>query len=1033
MKIARPLVVPVLVAALVAALLVAAFAAWRALRTPDRSDIRITQLSTEYAVNPLGIDAAKPRLGWKLESASRGQSQSAYEIRVATSPAKLDTPDVWQSGKIASGESALVTYGGPSLQSRARYYWSVRVWDAKDRPTAWSDAGWWEMGLLSDADWKAQWIGHDQPLPLPPAYGRPDDPSELKAGDTQGQAFTVITPVKSVSILVPTFQTADSSLTLTLYREGPEGASVATRRYVNIRDGDWLTLTASSPLAPGRYYLEASDVSGKVGWWTSKGHDYDFGTAYANRKPIAGFRKLRLDGAVPATTRDFNPRLRQTFTAPKAVRSARLYASALGLYTARINGKPVGDALFAPGWTDYKRRVQYQTYDVTALLQAGKNTLAVQLAPGWYAGHVGAYGIGQYGLMPAARLQLEIAYEDGTCDTIVTDQNWKSHVGPFIQADLVMGESYDAREDHDGWDRSDFDDAGWQPVRIKQNVRAKMVAQVDPPVRAVQDLTPIAVRRTISGAYVYDMGQNMVGTIRLRATGRAGQVLTIRHAEVLDRDGALYTANLRSAKAIDTYTMKGGGEETYAPTFTFHGFRYVEISGGSTQPEIVGRVMHTDAPMTLRFSTGVTMLDRLQRNITWGQRGNFLSVPMDTPARDERLGWTGDIAAFAGTAVYNMALATFLDKWLVDLRDTQSADGEYAAIAPIGDTMAVDKAAPGWGDAGVIVPWTVFEQYGDRRVLAENFDAMTRWLAFLDKNSTNGLRPATGYGDWLNLDDDTPKDLVATAYFANSAAIVAKAAAVLGKDAKPYDAVFERARNAFQRAFVEADGRLRGDTQTAYVLALTMDLIPAEARKAAANRLVERIRQRDWHLSTGFLGTPRVLEALSANGHAEAAYRVLLQTSYPSWGYQIEHGATTMWEHWDSIRPDGTFLDPNMNSFNHYAFGAVGQWMYQNIAGIRLDTPGFRSIVIRPLPSESVSKAEGRYESPYGPIESRWKVENGLFDIHVSIPVNTTAEVWVPVREGQKVNADGAERVRATEGFTIYRVGSGTYHLFTGR
>jgi alpha-L-rhamnosidase len=991
--------------------------------------IRVESTSVEYASNPLGIDIAKPRLSWILASTDRNQTQSAYQIEVASSEARLANPDVWDSGKINSNQSSLVTYNGPALSSRTRYYWTVRIWDSHGQPSAWSKPAWWEMGLLSQNDWRAQWIGHDHPLPIPPAFDSSDGPSQLKPKETQGQSFASGERFKSVAAYIPTFQTDHSSVTLSLYRDGPGGQLVARQRFKNHHDNDWAVLKLRQPAAPGKYYVEQSDVDGQIGWWTSEKSNYDFGDAYLNGKPVPGFHKIRLEIEAPSPLKDFASQLRREFQVPKRVVSARLYATALGLYQVRLNGKQVSTAVLAPGWTDYNKRVQYQTYDVTSLIRNGKNAIAATLAPGWYSGNVGAFGIGQFGLMPALLMQLEITYSDGSSEQVVTDRNWKSNAGPFIQADLVMGEHYDARKETPGWDLPNFADARWKPVRIKKDVQAKLVAQVDQPVQVELELKPVSVRKSKTGSYIYDLGQNMVGTVRMRVSGRAGQKITIRHGEVLNPDGSLYTANLRSAKATDVYIPKGAGVETFAPDFTFHGFRYVEVSGANAQPEIVGRVFHTAAPFTLSFITDVPVLDQLQHNVLWGQRGNFISVPMDTPARDERLGWTGDIAAFAGTAAYNMELSKFLGKWLIDLRDTQSAEGEFAAVAPIGQTMGVDKAGPGWGDAGVIVPWVLYQQYGDRRLLEENFNAMTKWVAFLQKNSTGFLSPKTGYGDWLNLNDDTPKDLIATAYFANSAAIVAQAADALGKDSSRYRKLFGQVRDAFDRSFVFPNGRIAGDTQTGYVLALSMDLLPAASKNAAADRLVELIKGRGWHLSTGFLGTPRILAVLSETGHADVAYRVLLQTSFPSWGYQIGKGATTMWEHWDSIRPDGTFQDAKMNSFNHDAFGSVGQWMYQNIAGIRPGSAGFQKIVINPTPGGNVTSANSKYSSVYGPIESNWTDKDGRFSLDAVIPVNTTAEIWIPTRKGQTVDAGGAQPVTRQEGFTIYKVGSGSYHF----
>jgi alpha-L-rhamnosidase len=734
------------------------------------------------------------------------------------------------------------------------------------------------------------------------------------------------------------------------------------------------------------------------------------------------------------------PELRKEFQVGKKVERARLYSTALGVYTAEINGKRAGRDELAPGWTDYNTRVQYQTYDVTSLLRRGGNAIGATIAPGWYAGHVASFGPHQYGERPWFRARLEVDYTDGTSGSVVTDQSWRGATGPVETSDLIMGETYDARAETPGWSRDGYDDRAWKPVLVNGDVKAEPVAQADPPVQVERELTPVKVTEPKPGVHVFDLGQNMVGTVRLRVAGTKGRTVTIRHAEVLNEDGSIYTDNLRTAKATDTYTLRGGGTETYTPRFTFHGFRYVELTGYPGTPAkdaVVGRVMHTAAPFTLSFTTDVPMLNRLQHNITWGQRGNFLSVPTDTPARDERLGWSGDINVFARTAAYNMESARFLSKWMGDVRDTQLPDGAFPDVAP--RVGPIGGGAAGWGDAGVTVPWNLYQAYGDRQVLEQNYPAMQKWISYLEKNSSGLLRPASGYGDWLNVGDETPKDVIGTAYFAYSTTLVAEAARTLGRpaEAQHYDELAGRIRAAFQKAYVSADSTVKGDTQTSYVLALSMDMLPEAARKPAADKLVERIESKGWHLSTGFLGTPRLLPVLTETGHTDVAYRLLHQRTFPSWGYQIDKGATTMWERWDSIKPDGSFQDAAMNSFNHYAYGSVGEWMYQNITGITQAEPGFRRSLIRPRPGGEVHRADGRYDSVYGPVGSRWAARDGRFTLDVTVPVNTTAEVWVPaasadaVTEGGRkaATATGVRFVRMQDGNAVFTVGSGSYHF----
>ncbi|MFE6488415.1 family 78 glycoside hydrolase catalytic domain, partial [Streptomyces sp. NPDC057757] len=674
----------------------------------------------------------------------------------------------------------------------------------------------------------------------------------------------------------------------------------------------------------------------------------------------------------------------------------------------------------------------YQTYDVTKLLRTGPNAIGAYVAPGWYAGNVGMFGPHQYGERPALLAQLEIEYTDGTSERVTSGTGWRAAAGPIVAADLLGGETYDARKETPGWTSAGFDDRAWLDVTDAGDAAPGLiVAQVDGPVRVAEELAVKKVTEPRPGVFVLDLGQNMVGAVRLRVSGDAGTTVRLRHAEVLNPDGTLYTANLRTATATDTYTLKGQGEETYEPRFTFHGFRYVEVTGFPGTPSakaVTGRVMHTSAPFTFEFETDVPMLNKLHRNITWGQRGNFLSVPTDTPARDERLGWTGDINVFAPTAAYTMESARFLTKWLVDLRDAQTGEGAFTDVAPMVGT--VGNGVAGWGDAGVTVPWALYQAYGDRQVLADAWPSIRAWLTYLENHSDNLLRPAGGYGDWLNIEDETPKEVVATAYFAHSADLAARTAEELGEDSAPYLDLFERVRTAFRNAYVDAGGRVKGDTQTAYVLALSMNLVPTDLRTAAADRLVALIEAKDWHLSTGFLGTPRLLPVLTDTGHTDVAYRLLQQRSFPSWGYQIDKGATTMWERWDSIRPDGSFQTPDMNSFNHYAYGSVGEWMYTNIAGISAGRPGYREIVVRPRPGGDVTSARATFASVYGPISTQWRQRSNGFLLTCAVPPNTTAEVWIPAKAPEAVTHTHGTFLRTEDGCVVYRVGSGS-HRFT--
>ncbi|RDG35142.1 alpha-L-rhamnosidase [Streptomyces corynorhini] len=1026
------------------------------------SAVRVTSPTVEYVSRPLGLDTPRPRMSWPVVSAHPGQTQSAYRIRVATDPGRLGKPDVWDSGKVVSPDSTLVPYGGPALTSRTRYHWSVRVWGADGEVSDWSAPSWWETGLTGAADWTARWIAAPASLVGTPAldsaawiwFPEGDPAVEAPAATRWFRGRVDVEPDVSRARLV---MTADDGYTA--YVNGVRVAHAdADGPAENWRHPALVDVTAL--LRPGANVIAVAATNATVspagllgllelttpggirtsatgdGWvtadqepsgdWKSTGFD---DAAWSAAKTLARWGagpwgKVAVSSAPAA-------QLRREFRLPrKTVARARLYATALGVYDAHLNGQRVGEDRLAPGWTDYRKRAQHQTYDVTGLLAPGANALGVTLAAGWYAGSVGMFGPHQYGERPALLAQLEVTYTDGTTQRIVSDGDWRAGASPVTDADLLMGEAYDARLETAGWTRAGYDATGWSAAEPRPPVDIALVAAVDGPSRVESELTVEKITEPKPGVFVLDLGQNMVGTVRLKVTGAAGTTVRLRHAEVLNPDGTLYTANLRSARATDTYTLKGGGQETYEPRFTFHGFRYVEVTGYPGRPSrdaVVGRVIHTSAPFTMDFKTNVPMLNQLHGNITWGQRGNFLSVPTDTPARDERLGWTGDINVFAPTAAYTMESARFLTKWLWDLRDGQSSDGAFPHVAP--EVGAMGGGAAGWGDAGVTVPWALYRAYGDTRVLEDAWESMVKWLGYLERHSDGLLRPDEGFGDWLNIQDETPKDLIGTAYFAHSADLVARTAEVLGKDPAPYRTLFGRVRDAFRAAYVSPGARIKGDTQTGYVLALSMDLLADADRAPAAGRLVELIKAKDWHLSTGFLGTPRLLPVLTDTGHTDVAYRLLLQRTFPSWGYQIDRGATTMWERWDSITPDGGFQDAGMNSFNHYAYGSVGEWMYANIAGIAPRGPGFREITVRPRPGGGVTRAEGRFDSVHGPVTTRWQTGAKGFDLTVSLPANTTAEVWIAATDVRKVGHGRTKFLRMEDGCAVFAAGAGRHHF----
>ncbi len=754
------------------------------------------------------------------------------------------------------------------------------------------------------------------------------------------------------------------------------------------------------------------------------------------------------------------PLLRRAFRIGGPVRSARVYVTSLGLYELHLNGQRVGDELFTPGWTSYHHRLQYQTYDVAALLRPGVNVIGAMLGDGWYRGYLGFYGRRNlYGRRLALRAQLEIVYQDGRTDRVVSDPEWQTATGPVLMSDIYGGETYDARRERAGWSTAGFDASDWSPVRVLEPASAMLIAPVAPPVRRVRELRPVSIGVAPSGETVFDLGQNFTGWARLRVRGPAGATVTLRYAEVLDGDGDLYTRNLRNASQTDRYTLKGDGLEHYEPRFTFHGFRYVAVAGlpgPADTTTITGVAVSSDLQETGTLETSDSLLNRLQRNIVWGARSNFLDVPTDCPQRDERLGWTGDAQVFARTAAFNMDVAGFFAKWLADLAADQDSSGSVPWVIPDAfyDSVSYGGSA-GWSDAAVIIPWTMYRAYGDLGLLARQYSSMRAWVDYARRQAGVDLiwRPVWQFGDWLAFHSDDPsypgattgRDLIATAYLGHSADLVARAAAVLGRAevAARYAALFDSVRTAFNREFVTATGRVGENSQTAYVLAIAFGLLPDSLVAVAGDRLAQEVRGRGTHLTTGFLGTPALLHALSGTGHLDLAFALLTQRSYPSWLYPITRGATTMWERWDGIRPDSSFQDPGMNSFNHYAFGAVGDWMYRTIGGIELDSaaPAYRRSRIAPRVGAGVTSARASLETPYGALASAWRLEGAPFLLDVTVPANTSALVVLwdarldQVQEaGRPVGGSVGVRSAAQQEDGVHLlVGSGSYRFSATR
>jgi alpha-L-rhamnosidase len=743
------------------------------------------------------------------------------------------------------------------------------------------------------------------------------------------------------------------------------------------------------------------------------------------------------------------PYLRRAFDLAAPIASARVYVTALGLYELYVNGKRVGSDVLTPGWTNFRKRCYYQAYDVTELVTPGRNAIGAILGDGWYCGHVGAEGRQQYGNRPKLLAQLVVEHVNGTTSTVVTDGSWRVAFGPLIASDLIMGEAYDARLELGDWCSPDYDDRAWSSAIEQEDPGISIEASPGPPVRRLGELAvvkkPVLLGKTWNQReFVFDLGQNMVGRVRLRVKGAGGHTLRIRHAEMLNEDGSLYTAALRGASATDYFTPKSDDETVYEPHFTFHGFRYVEVTGhpGELDAEAVtGIVLHSDTPETGSFECSDLLVNQLQRNITWGQKGNFLEVPTDCPQRDERLGWTGDAQVFVRTAAFNMDVAAFFTKWQQDLADDQTENGDFPNVAP--NASPFGFGSPAWADAAVICPYTIFLCYGDERLLARHYESLTRFIRHLALSNPDFIRshPARdawgGFGDWLSTKAETPKDLIGTAFFAYSAGLLARIARVLGKadDAAKLEQLRQNVRKAFLRRFVTPDGLVAGLTQTGYTLALYFDLLPEEQRSTAVAEIVRDVRSRGMHLSTGFVGTPYLPHVLGNGGALDVAYALLQQKSWPSWLYPVTHGATTIWERWDGWTEDKGFQDAGMNSFNHYAYGAVGAWLYATVAGIDIDPdrPAYKHVIVRPRPGGGLTFARARLRTMFGVVESSWRIEGTKLVLDVAIPWNTTATVHVPARgnvmEGDRPASDspGVKSVGRTADAEVFEVEAGRY------
>lgn len=1031
--------------------------------------VAVANLRCEYLNNPLGIDAQHPRLSWELVSEAKNKKQKAYQILVSTDSVALaqNKADAWDSRKKSSVQTNQIAYQGKPLKPFTLYFWKVRVWDETETPSEWSRTAHFLTGAFSPKDWTAQWIGaKETPVAPEEVYyiytgyrselsAKPDNSKWIVVDLGAEQAFDAVRlhPLLDNEALFP----------LRFSIETASNGKFANPKILVSESGSDVTTQNLTPYekkfpaAKGRYIRLSVAKLPDAG-------EGKFGYGLAEIEVLSGGKNIALNRAVQASdylvaswkwepslltdgylrpTDRFgyftnippSPLLRKEISVSRKIRRAFYYASALGIYEAYINGQKVGKQVFAPEFTDYDSHLQYQAYEVSRLLQPGANVLGATLADGWYAGARWSHPWrGGYGFFRKFFGQLMLYYEDGASEIIATDGSWKYLAqGPITEASYFKGEVYEAKNEQKGWDKPGYDASKWIAATAYPNEKANLCAQMNEPIAIIKELEAVSLRKIGADKYIFDLGQNMVGWCSITLPYNPRQPVTLRYSEMLNSDGTLYLDNMRGAKPEDVYIPGGEQSIGYEPKFTYHGFRYVEVSGLTQSPQLAtirGKVVASSSPETGTFSTSNEDVNKLWENIRWTQWGNLISIPTDCPQRDEREGWMADAQIFSQTAIYNLDMAGFYTKWVRDIRDAQLEDGRFPDIAPHDDKWRQIFNAPGWADAGVIIPWRVYQNYNDTEILSKQYEATKKFVDFNHRHNPDlvwrNFR-ANSYGDWLNgntIHSDgypktggaVPDDVFATGYFFYSTSIVAKTAKILGKaeDYRKYSALAAAIKKVFNEKFVSADGIIEGNTQAGYALALELELLPEALRAKAAANMVEAIKAYDYRISTGIHSTIWMMKQLSAYGYDDIAYRLLLSRRFPSWFYSIDQGATTIWERWDGYVAGRGFQDAGMNSFNHVAIGAVGEWMYSHILGIRPDEsqPGYRHFFIKPQPGTALEWAKGSYHAIVGNIETSWTNKDKTFTLDVSVPANTQATVVTPF--------DGK----------TYKVGSGK-HRFT--
>ncbi|HEX6772948.1 MAG TPA: family 78 glycoside hydrolase catalytic domain [Acidobacteriaceae bacterium] len=991
-------------------------------------------LQAEHRTQPLDIDAAAPRFSWQSDAHTPDWMQQAYQIKISTDEQALRSSkaEVWDSGRIASSDSVNIAYTGPALHSETRYYWTVRVWDNKGASEV-SAPTWFETGLLSPSDWKSQWIYRSDPaaahtlsmvrwLWLPGS-----DAEHVKPHTTAEFRYVLHLGAQPLRASLHVLARGDFAATVNGEHTGQHthwNAFDWEEITPHLRPGDnEIVVRVTSPEGEHPDQPQAAAIAATIRILDANGReqrivsDRTWSARVGDNGPwvaaqeIGPLRSIHPDEPPPPDRITTEASLlRKDFSIQDSVRSARLIVTALGAYDTWLNGSRVApETLLSPGFTDFRKRVLYRTYDVTALVVRGQNTLGFMLGGGWHGSPLTWSGTRYFTGPDILRAQLEITFQDGRRQVIATDSTWQTAAAPVLSSEIYGGEDYDARADQAGWNKPGFAARGWShAVTGPAPPDLQITAAPDAPITTIITLHPASLSPSSATHHaVFDMGQNMVGNVRLHIRGPRGALVHLRYAERLNPDGSIYTENLRNATATDDYILSGKGDEIYVPNFTFHGFRYVEVSGytGGLSARSIEGLVYNSLPEqpSMRLHTSSDLLNRMAGLGFWGQRGNFVSIPTDCPQRDERLGWMGDAGVFWRTGTYNFNIAAFTQKFMNDIVDAQEANGSFTDISP--DLLQPEAGAPGWADAGILVPYAAWLQYGDTALLERAWPQMNRYMDFIERANPDHLRRnqlGANYADWLAPDPNTPRDLIATAYWAIVAQQMQQMATALHRtdDAEKYGALYDAIVDAYRAAYIDPDGSVAGNTQSAYVVTLYSGIAPSALRTAMTEHLVKDIEAHGNHLTTGFLGTPFLMFVLDENGRADVAYKLLLQDTYPSWGYMVRKGATTWWERWN-----GDTGDPSMNSYNHYAFGSVMAWVFRRVAGIDTEAagPGFHHLVIAPHFDPALPQVHAEYNSDYGLVTTDWNQAQHRFT--VTTPANTTASITLPGVKQEQVGS----------------------------